>query len=110
MYTGQWLSTVGRAQGYTNTSFTSGTFSNTSVFGDEVPIGGKLFILPVCSIVPAFSVIGAKLLPSQMISGLRLEFTLASPEMAFATVNQGTLTSMDNYDVMDLLVIGRVLH
>ena len=44
------------------------------------------------------------------MSGLRLEFTLASPEMAFATVNQGTLTSMDNYDVMDLLVIGRVLH
>ena len=98
-YSSQWLDSIGKVQGYSKTKFVVGSVSNTLTYGDEVPSTGKIYIIPVQSIVPCFNVIGSKLLPPQMMSGLRIEFTLSDPETAFATVNQGTLTTLASYQV-----------
>ena len=60
-----WQTTLGVSQGYGN---------------ETVPAAGKTFILPLWCI-PCFNV--DKLLPPQMTTGLRIEITLESPQVAF---------------------------
>lgn len=98
-YSKQWLDSIGKVQGYSDTKFTAGSVSNTLDYGDEVPTSGKVFILPVQAIVPCFSIIGSKMLPPQMMSGLRLELTLESPDKCFASRNQTSLASLSGYSV-----------
>jgi len=98
-YSKQWLDSIGKVQGYSDAKFTAGSVSNTLQYGDEVPTSGKVFILPVQAIIPAFSIIGSKMLPPQMMSGLRLELTLESPNKCFASTNQASLASLSGYTV-----------
>lgn len=79
-----WISTVGRAQGFSNPA-TVGT-----AYCDAVPREGKTFIIPLCAIIPFFNTIGNSLLPPQILEGLRIEITLADPNLAFCNVDQTT--------------------
>lgn len=53
-----------------------------SVYGSSVPNTGKIFILPM-STIPCFAPINGKLLPPQLMEGLRIEFRLESSNIAF---------------------------
>jgi hypothetical protein len=67
------LLTVMAAQGYSPIG---------SVYGSSVPFTGKTFILPM-STIPCFAPINGKLLPPQLMEGLRIEFRLESSNIAF---------------------------
>jgi hypothetical protein len=69
------LTTIMKAQGYTPV----GTGNN---YGQAVPSGGKVFILPMATI-PCFAPINGKLLPPQLCEGMRIEFRLESSNVAF---------------------------
>jgi hypothetical protein len=77
-----WVKTAGRAQGFSDPETVS------EVYADEVPVGGKTFIIPLCDIIPFFNTIGNSLLPPQIFEGLRIEITLADPNVAFCNVDQ----------------------
>ena len=70
-----WVQTIGRSQGYPNyniapTNATYGSsLTSTTVY---------TFILPL-SVIPCFAPLNGKLLPPQLMEGLRLEITLANP-------------------------------
>ena len=67
-----WLSTVARIQGYNN--------ANTSV----VPATGQVYVLPL-SIIPCFDT--DKLLPPQMMEGIRIEIFLEETATALRQVD-----------------------
>ena len=69
------LTTIMKAQGYTPV----GTGND---YGQAVPSGGKVFILPMATI-PCFAPINGKLLPPQLCEGMRVEFRLESSNVAF---------------------------
>ena len=80
-----WITTAGRAQGFSNPS------TVTAAYGDAVPRGGKMFIVPLCAIIPFFNTVGTGvMLPPQVMEGLRIEITLAEPNTAFCNVDQAT--------------------
>lgn len=91
----EWLRTVGKAQGYS----VRNQVPTVNVYADAVPVGGKLFIIPLMSIFPCFNLIGSKLIPPQIASGLRVEIRLASADDAFCSVNQGTPLTLAGYVV-----------
>jgi len=72
-----WKRTIGVSQGY-NVS--------ESVAVETVPVGGKVYILPLW-VIPCFNV--DCLLPPQMMEGLRIEITLESPNVAFGPTALG---------------------
>jgi hypothetical protein len=53
-----------------------------TVYGSSVPNTGKIFILPM-NTIPCFAPINGKLLPPQLMEGLRVEFRLESSNIAF---------------------------
>lgn len=78
-----WVSSIGRAQGFSNPSTVGATYA------DIVLRTGKTFIIPLCAIVPFFNTIGnGVMLPPQVMEGLRIEITLAEPNTAFCNVDQ----------------------
>jgi hypothetical protein len=81
-----WITTVGRAQGFSNPA----TVAVGNLYCDEVPKTGKTFIIPLCTIIPFFNTIGNSLLPPQILEGLRIEITLAEPNLAFCNLDQAT--------------------
>ena len=87
-----WLNTVGRAQGHTQEIA-------TNQYGTVVPAGGKVFIIPLTTFLPCFNLIGSKLVPPMIASGLRLEIRLADPNVAFCNFNQAVLTPLVSYTV-----------
>lgn len=91
----EWLRTVGKAQGYS----VRNQVTTANVYAEAVPIGGKLFVIPLTSLFPCFNLIGSKLIPPQVASGLRVEIRLASPDDAFCSVDQATPLTLANYVV-----------
>jgi hypothetical protein len=90
-----WRNTTGKSQGYSDPSDIK-----ANVYGDLVPTTGKLFIIPVQTFMPCMSPHGAKLVPPNIMSGLRIEITLADPQDAFCRVNQATgLVNLGAYTV-----------
>jgi hypothetical protein len=80
-----WISTIGRAQGFSNPTTVGATYA------DEVPRDGKTFIIPLCAIIPFFNTVGnGVMLPPMVCEGLRIEITLADPNVAFCNVDQNT--------------------
>jgi hypothetical protein len=78
-----WISTIGRAQGFSNPATVS------AAYADAVPVLGKTFIIPLCAIVPFFNTVGnGVMLPPMVMEGLRIEITLADPNVAFCNVDQ----------------------
>jgi len=77
-----WIFSTGRAQGF------SDPLSVGATFADEVPKTGRMFIIPLCDIIPSFNVIGQAFLPPMYMEGLRIEITLADPNVAFCNVDQ----------------------
>ena len=80
-----WLQTIGRSQGYADYSVAP---SNGDYGNAYVPDEDYTFILPL-HLIPCFKPLNGKLLPPQLMEGLRLEITLASP-IATVTNNEGT--------------------
>ena len=91
----EWLRTVGKSQGYS----VRNQVATANVYADAIPAGGKLFVIPLCSIFPCFNLIGSKLIPPQVASGLRVEIRLASPDDAFCSVDQATPLTLASYVV-----------
>jgi hypothetical protein len=85
----EFLSSTLKAQGY--------SVNNVGTrYADQVPSTGKTYILRMCSI-PCFSPVNSKLLPPQLMEGLRVEFRLEASVVAFcpnalASVIDNTLT------------------
>lgn len=78
-----WVDTVGKIQGYSNVV-------NNTDYADEVPSAGKTFILPIQCFLPCMNPIGSKMVPPNLMSGLRLELTLADPQTVFCNKNLTT--------------------
>jgi hypothetical protein len=76
-----WLKTVGRSQGYSE-------ISGATQFGDTVPSTGKVFIINLCVLIPFFNSLGNKMIPPQILEGLRIEISLTDPGQAFCASNQ----------------------
>ena len=78
-----WLQTIGRAQGYPD----YGATPSQTAYGDANATATEYtFILPL-SLIPCFAPLNGKLLPPQLMEGLRLEITLADPRNAVVTVD-----------------------
>lgn len=89
-----WKFTTGVSQGYNPYP------SASSAYGTVVPTTGKLFIIPVQCLMPCMSPHGAKLVPPNIMSGLRIELTLADASQAFCAFDQsGTPTNLASYVV-----------
>ena len=81
----EFLSSTLKAQGYSvNTVGTS--------YGDAVPGTGKTYILRMSSI-PCFCPVNSKLLPAQLMEGLRVEFRLEASVIAFCPITNTTPVS-----------------
>jgi hypothetical protein len=91
-----WKTTAGSAQGYSSEPITATRYSSI------VPSTGKLFIIPFQTVMPCMSPHGAKLVPPNLMSGLRIELTLAGANDAFCSSNQGSLTSLASYEVLNV--------
>ena len=87
-----WRQTLGVNQGYSLTS-------ENAAYGDIVPSTGKVFVIPIQDLFPCMSPHGAKLVPPNIMSGLRIEMTLASPNEAFSGRAQGSLLTLASYTV-----------
>ncbi len=87
-----WRTTLGKNQGYTEAPA-------ANVLADAVPVTGKVFTLPVQCLMPCMSPHGAKLVPPNIMSGLRIEMALASPDDAFSSVNQAAVGTLASYTV-----------
>ena len=94
-----WRSTTGASQGYSPETQVVATYC------DAIPTAGRLFVLPIQTLMPCMSPHGAKLVPPNIMSGLRIELTLASANDAFCSVNQGSVASLASY-----IVDGAELH
>lgn len=90
-----WRTTLGVSQGYTS-------FVDEKKYADPVPSTGKLFIIPFQTLMPCMSPHGAKLVPPNIMSGLRIELQLAAANEAFCSVDQTTLTSLVSYTIDSL--------
>lgn len=89
-----WRTTLGDSQGYTNSTVTATTY------GTGIPSAGRLFVIPFQTFMPCMSPHGAKLVPPNLMSGLRIEITLAAPFDAFCSLNQTTpITTLASYTV-----------
>lgn len=91
----RWRDTLGRAQGY-SLSVTGGAYAS------PVVSTGVLFVIPFKTLFPCMNPIGAKLVPPNIMSGLRIELTLASPNDAFCTVDQTAPVSLTSYTVQNI--------
>ncbi len=80
-----WFDSMGVAQGFNKAPTAADNYSSL------VPNSGKLFIVPVQCLMACMNPIGAKLVPPNIMSGLRIEIQLASARDAFSAVNQDTL-------------------
>jgi hypothetical protein len=89
-----WIDTIGKAQGYSNNVGASGT-----VYCDAVPATGKVFIVPVQCLMACMNPIGAKLVPPNIMSGLRIEIQLANANDAFCSANQSAKGALTSYTV-----------
>jgi hypothetical protein len=78
-----WRNSAGKSQGYSDPADIK-----AATYGQLVPTTGKLFVIPVQTIMPCMSPHGAKLVPPNIMSGLRIEITLASAADAFCKVDQ----------------------
>jgi hypothetical protein len=87
-----WLRTIGRSQGYSD--ITSGT-----QFGDTVPSTGKIFIINLCVLIPFFNSLGNKMMPPQILEGLRIELSLADPGQAFCASNPVNANTCVSYTI-----------
>lgn len=100
-----WFNTAGKSQGYPDNDFSA----NVSVgdgAGDMTGVNGCIYILPL-HIIPFFNQVGNKLLPPQVMEGLRIEISLAHPDTALFGAVAGTYTvskpviQWDAYDLAD---------
>jgi hypothetical protein len=84
-----WCQTIGRSQGYANYNIapTDASYGSALVSDTEYS-----FILPL-SLIPCFAPLNGKLLPPQLMEGLRLEITLATPSIA--VTNYGAVALSD---------------
>lgn len=94
-----WKSTAGSAQGYSQITPLALT---TTTYAAAIPATGRLFIIPFQTVMPCMSPHGAKLVPPNLMSGLRIELTLAGADDAFCSSNQGTLGSLESYEVLNV--------
>lgn len=92
-YSNDWKNTVGVAQGYSKVTGVATTYC------DAVPSTGKVFVLPIQCLMPCMSPHGAKLVPPNIMSGLRIEMALASPNNAFCSVSQSAPLTLASYTV-----------
>jgi hypothetical protein len=87
-----WVQTIGRSQGYV----AYGVAPTNSSYGDSYTSADThTFILPL-HVIPCFKPLNGKLLPPQLMEGLRLEITLANPATAVTSYNATPLTSVSS--------------
>lgn len=85
------LLTIMASQGYSSIGATD--------YCAQVPLTGKVFILPM-STIPCFAPINGKLLPPQLMEGLRIEFRLESSNIAFMpSVKTGVVPTNFRYTI-----------
>ena len=90
-----WLDSMGKAQGFDKAVGTTAAFYTTAI-----PTTGRLYIIPVQCLMACMNPIGAKLVPPNIMSGLRIEIQLASASDAFCAVDQsGTPAALASYTV-----------
>jgi hypothetical protein len=78
-----WVQTIGRSQGYPNYNLAP---SNTAYGDSNTSASDYTFVLPL-HLIPCFAPLNGKLLPPQLMEGLRLEITLADPRNAVVSVD-----------------------
>jgi hypothetical protein len=85
-----WNRTISRSQGYADYGIdpTNATYGDSNASGDTYS-----FVLPL-HIIPCFKPLNGKLLPPQLMEGLRLEITLASPVATITSYNATALTTV----------------
>lgn len=88
-----WRTTLGISQGYPQGQI------EASKYADAIPSTGRLFIIPFQTLMPCMSPHGAKLVPPNIMSGLRIEITLADPNDAFCSVDQKAPATLTGYTV-----------
>jgi hypothetical protein len=81
-----WLDTIAKAQGYDRVNL-------PATYTPAIPTTGKLYIVPVQCLMACMNPIGAKLVPPNIMSGLRIEIQLANASDAFCAVNQSVTPS-----------------
>ena len=92
-YSNDWKNTVGVAQGYSKVT------GDATTYCDAVPSTGKVFVLPIQCLMPCMNPHGAKLVPPNIMSGLRIEMALASSNNAFCSVSQSAPLTLASYTV-----------
>jgi len=85
-----WIDSVGKSQGYPDSGNAA---AGTS---DDVPSGGKTYILPL-HCIPCFNT--DKLLPPQLMEGIRIEILLEDPAVAFENSAAGGSLDVTSYEV-----------
>jgi hypothetical protein len=94
-----WFDTVGKSQGYADSTNTTGSIGDG--LGDMS--AGFVYIIPI-SVIPFFHQTGSKLLPSQIMEGVRVELSLENPNTAFYNATH-TVTS---YTITNPVVMWKV--
>jgi hypothetical protein len=93
-----WINTVGRSQGYTTSALSSGTPA-VDIYADAIPDTGKKFVVPICAILPFMNQVSSRLMPPQLMEGLRLEISLEDPNVALCSVDGNANTSLIGYKI-----------
>ena len=88
-----WFDSVGVAQGFDKEATSAGVYSSA------IPTTGRLYVVPVQCLMACMNPIGAKLVPPNIMSGLRIELSLAGANDAFSSVNQGAPLTLASYIV-----------
>ena len=90
-----WFDSLGKAQGFDKAA------TSSTVYTTAIPSTGRLFIIPVQALMACMNPIGAKLVPPNIMSGLRIELQLASVVDVFSQVAQDASSpvNLDSYTV-----------
>lgn len=88
-----WFDTVGVAQGFKKGVTTA------NIYSDPIPTTGRLYVVPVQCLMACMNPIGAKLVPPNIMSGLRIELSLADANDAFSSVDQAAPLTLASYVV-----------
>ena len=88
-----WFDSVGVAQGFNKEA------ASAAVYSSAIPSTGRLYVVPVQCLMACMNPIGAKLVPPNIMSGLRIELSLAGADDAFSSVTQASPVTLASYVV-----------
>ena len=96
-----WMNTVGISQGYTQSPIIEpdAVIPDSNAYCDRIPNSGKKFVVPICAILPFMNQVSSRLMPPQLMEGLRLEISLEDPHVALCSVDGSANTTLIGYKI-----------